>query len=749
MQVKKCFSIKTLKVIVVACLLMSLLIPNVFAEDFVPSTNEFDGTYEQVAKTDAITMYADMNNGYFVLENRSNGYLWYSVPNDVKEDNITAGTMRSNLKSQLIVNYVDKEDEKTAALTKSVNSYMSSVDSNDVKVKKIKNGIRVTYGFSEIGMEIPVEYTISKDGFVATVLLSQIKEGKVSYLVSVNLLPSFGGARTGSDGYLFYPDGCGTLINFKEHASLNSTVSKPCYGNEKTDTNPTEKITDEQIIRMPVFGVVRENQNALFGIVEEGDAIAGISAFCSTDSCGYSTVSSVASYRYWDDKLMFKEVAGIQKTLYRVSKSHTNQKRYSVRYSMLTGEDANYVGMANLYRKYLTESKKINEKIDLPTFNLALYGSVGIDASFLGVHFTHIQKLTTYSQAKDIVEDISNDGVKSLSLRYIGWQKSGISNSKLVDADNISSKLGGKSKWKKLTSYLQENDFDFYPEVDLLSFQKNGGGITSKKNAIRNIFDDVAEQVEYSPSVYTVLADEKPIYLLKYSSLGKTVEKLLKTYKKTNVGNISVAKVGDILYSDFSDVTSYKEKSYKQAQESLKTLKKNLKKVAVAGGNAYALPYATKVYDTPIYSSGNLNFDEDVPFYQIALHGLVNMTTPSIMQTQDITTAFLKTVECGCELQFAGINEQATVLTGTQFDTLYNTTYSDWKEYAKGIYSDYKPVLNKIYNQKIIAHKKLSDNVYETEYANGIKVIVNYGSTDYEVNGTNVCSAKSFTEMGR
>ena len=334
-------------------------------------------------------------------------------------------------------------------------------------------------------------------------------------------------------------------------------------------------------------------------------------------------------------------------------------------------------------------------------------------------------------------------------MNSFGWQKSGIANDELVDAGSISSKLGGKSKWKKLTAYLKKCDYDFYPEVDLLSFKSNGGGITSKKSAIRDIFGDVSKQVEYSPSVYTTLANDKSMYLLKYSLLEKTVGKLLKNYKKTNVNNISISRVGDMLYSDFSDSSSYKEKSYKQAQDSLKTLKKSLKNVAVAGGNAYTLPYATKVYDTPIFSSGSLNFDEDVPFYQIALHGLVNMATPSVMQTQDIITAYLKTVECGCELQFAGISEDATVLTGTQFDTLYNTTYSDWKEYAKEMYNDYKSVLNKIYNQKIITHKKLTENVYQTEYANGTVVIVNYGGINYEVNGVTVCAAKSFTEMGR
>lgn len=164
-----------------------------------------DPTYKKVAETYNMAMYADMDNGYFVLENRKNGYLWYSVPKDSDSDTITKGTVRSNIKSQLIVNYVDREDEKTTAYTKSQNSYISSVENGDIKVEEITGGIRVTYGFSDIDMKIPVEYTLKDDKFVATVVFSEIKEGKTSYLVSLNILPMLGAAATGEEGYLFYP----------------------------------------------------------------------------------------------------------------------------------------------------------------------------------------------------------------------------------------------------------------------------------------------------------------------------------------------------------------------------------------------------------------------------------------------------------------------------------------------------------------------------------------------------------------
>lgn len=740
-----------IRISVTLCLAFSLLIFQVNADVSVTTDEthlQSDPTYKKVASTDKIAMYADMENGYFALQNLKNGYLWYSVPKDPDADTITKGTVRSNIRSQLIVNYVDKEDEKTAAFTKSVNSYMSSVENGDIEVSEILNGIRVTYGFEEIDMTIPVEYILEDDRFVATVVFSEIDEGKTSYLVSLNVLPTLGAAATGEEGYLFYPDGSGALINFSEHTSLTEHISKKCYGEEKAVSNKTEKSTYEETVKMPVFGTVRSGGNALLGIVEQGDSIAEISAYCSTYSCGYNAVSSTASYRFWSEKLMFKGVSGIQKTLYRVSKNHTAQERYSVGYYMLEDSDANYVGMANRYRQYLMDKQGLKKKIISPTFNLTLYGSVGIDASFLGIHFTRIQKLTTYSQAKEIVGKLTENGFDSISVRYIGWQKSGITNDKLKNAATLSSKLGGKSDWNSLSSYLNDKEYDFFPEVKFLSFQKSGGGITTRKSAIRTMFDDIAKQVKYSPSVYKVLETEKPLYLLKYSLLDKAMNKILNKYDKTGVKNISVSEISEMLYSDFSENEAYREESYQSVIKALEKLQNGFNKVAITGGNMYAVPFATKVYDTPIYSSGNLNYDKDVPFYQIVLHGIVNLTTPSVMQSQDSITCLLKSVEAGCELQFAGISESATVLMNTEYDTLYNTKFSDWKDYAREWYSAYQPLLEKIYNQKIVGHKCLSDKVYQTDYENGISVIVNYGDTDYAPNGTTVCKAKYFAESG-
>ena len=94
------------------------------------------------------------------------------------------------------------------------------------------------------------------------------------------------------------------------------------------------------------------------------------------------------------------------------------------------------------------------------------------------------------------------------------------------------------------------------------------------------------------------------------------------------------------------------------------------------------------------------------------------------------------------------MKETSSVLTGTEYDKLYNTTFSDWKDYAINWYSEYQPLLEKIYDQKIVGHKCIAHKVYQTDYENGVSIIVNYSDNDYKINGVTLCKAKYFAELG-
>lgn len=62
-------------------------------------------------------------------------------------------------------------------------------------------------------------------------------------------------------------------------------------------------------------------------------------------------------------------------------------------------------------------------------------------------------------------------------------------------------------------------------------------------------------------------------------------------------------------------------------RENLAVLAGKRKNLAVGGGNAYVLPYATRLYDIPDKDSGYYQNSAAVPFYQMVVHGCVDYSS--------------------------------------------------------------------------------------------------------------------------
>ena len=283
----------------------------------------------------------------------------------------------------------------------------------------------MVYSFKKSGITVPVNYFLTGDGFSAEIDVKNIDEGKKSYLIGVNLLPTFGAGNWESEGSLFVPDGSGALIPFNGHNDMKTSYVLPVYGEEKAVLK-NQKVLSNETVRMPVFGTIKQN-NALMGIISHGDTSASVTALYGTDSRGYNSISSVMNYRTLDSKEMFKNQGGISRTLYRVSSAHASFDTFRTDYYLLDGDSADYVGMAEKYREYLTRSGKLkNSELQKPTFNIEMYGAADISTTFLGVKYNKTVKLTTFEEAEKIIRTVTDKGMNSLSVRFIGWSGAGL-----------------------------------------------------------------------------------------------------------------------------------------------------------------------------------------------------------------------------------------------------------------------------------------------------------------------------------
>jgi hypothetical protein len=237
--------------------------------------------------------------------------------------------------------------------------------------------------------------------------------------------------------------------------------------------------------------------------------------------------------------------------------------------------------------------------------------------------------------------------------------------------------------------------------------------------------------------------------LLKPIKFAEVADKYLKSFIKLGAQNISLSSLTNSLYSDFDNKNVYSRSELTSVVgEIIASYKEQGLSVSGDNANGYTLPLVDKVYNAPLFSSGYTLFDEEIPFYEIVLHGYTTMISPPAVQSCDVLYTYLRSIEAGVELCWSGIYENSANYTDTEYDDmLYCTTYTLWKDEAAAKYAAYQPLLEKIYDQKIVGHGYAADGVSVTTYESGIKVYVTYNDTDVTVDGITV-SAKNFSYKG-
>ena len=717
---------------------------------------EISPDYTEIAANENLSLSADLVTGNFAIKNLKNGFVWYSTPNNTEFDGFSKGEIERFSKSQLIVGYVNAEDEVDTSRV----AYLDFEELIETEVATIDNGIRVMYTFEvsfakEEGEEaaeeeaettlvkVPVDYYLEDDHFSAKVDIKSAEYTDAVLITEYNVLPYFGAGSWMDDGYLFVPDGSGALISFNEHQNDAYNYDELVYGDDLSVFSEEVIGLGTQSVRMPVFGIINGTDNALFGIVDKGASAASILASPANSGKGYSTASSKINTKLVSTTTMFSKSSNLQ-SIFRLTEDSDDVVDFKVDYYVLNGKDADYVGMANTYRDYLLEKELlVKNELSAPVLNVDVYGAIDVKANLLGFTYRKLQSLTTYDQAIQMADSLKKEGINNIGIRYKGWANNGITNKEIADDVKLIGLLGGKKGYKAFTEYTNKNGIQLYNDADLTTFTEGKTKFASKTS-----FSEVYYEYQYLRSVYAYDLNGYAKMLLNPKYLAENANKYISSFKKSGNKNLSISDLTDNVYSHLKRGESiYRTKYVTEAEKILENVKKNGLNLAGENSNAYAFKHLNKIYKAPIFSSGYNVFDSEVPFYEIVLHGYIPMTGEPMVQSTDSQVTFLKCVESGMELLWNGIHEQSEILSDSNYDDLYGSTYSLWIDDAAKKYSQYQPLLEKIYDKTIVDHKEVKKNVTLTEYDNGVKVYVNYTDADVTVDGIKV-PAKNFAYKG-
>lgn len=590
-------------------------------------------------------------------------------------------------------------------------------------------------------LKISIEYKLQNDQLVVTVPLERVEFEKSMNLLDVKLLTAFGAGSTADEGYIVVPSGSGGIINFNNGKQREDPYLQPIYGMD-TIMMPGSQMQSSQSARLPIFGI-KSGDDAYLAYIDEGAAIASISADVSGRKNSYNTVSPQFLLRSYDQNHQLTETKVVEKHMY--------SSNITTKYCFLEQDKADYSGMAGYYRDMLIEAgslKRLDVTTDQP-FYLDLLGAAQKMQVTLGVPNQAVESLTTYEEANMILDELSELNINAVQLRYQGWFNRGV-NHDVANKIKLDKQVGSKKELSALDSRLRKQNGALYPDVSFSLVPYNSKGYSFSSETARMIAGYTGNMAPYSPSnLFMTSNSENGVSMINSAhALPDQITDFISAFGKLPVNNISLRDMGDILSSDKNKKRpADRETAMKINKEQLARLAEATDSTMISGGNSYALGYADHLIDVPTYVDRYYIIDQEIPFYQIVVHGYVDYagTAVNISENYDEQRELLRMVEYGYAPHFVWTYKPTADLQDTSFTRHYSTYYSDWIDTANTFYTVSKQMNEPVRTAEVIKHIIHPNGLREMRYDNGIINYINYSDVELKANGV-IVSSNSYTQ---
>ncbi|MDN4070140.1 DUF5696 domain-containing protein [Paenibacillus vini] len=642
---------------------------------------------------------------------------------------------------------LDDQVKKPLVLKKMLAAFQEAgYTEEDLAADNEANGYGAGGGAEKPNFTVPLEYRLDGDSLVVSVPVGQVTESAKHRIRSIDLLRFFGAAGTKEAGYMLVPDGSGALIRLNNGKVKEEQYVQRVYGDDPND-NSWSRGQVARKATMPVYGM-KAGDTAWFAVIEEGDAIASIAADISGKQNSYNYVFSSFAVR-GEDELELYTGDQIQEIQLLSDKIYSGD--LAVRYRFLTGEDASYSGMAQVYRESLVAQNKLNpleEGTNLP-FYLDVLGSIDKQKSALGVPYDAVISMTSFEEAGEMAQQLEGDGIANVRMRYLGWFGKGVHHKPPVKAkaDRV---LGSVTDLKELSARLKEQGGGLYPDVAFQRVYRDDGNFNPSSDAARFVTREVAELYPYDRNMNRMDPYYGTYNLLSPAKLPFYVDEFAKSYDKYGIGALSLRDLGAVLSSDYRvQRVVFREDAKSIVSDQLRKLSDSFPDLMVADASAYSWPYAKHVIDVPASSSRFSLSDEEIPFYQMVVHGFIDYAGEALNlgDQQEVRRQMLSSVELGTSPHFLWSYEPSSTLKFTRFDYMYSTEYQAWYDEAVSYYKEVNEVLGPLRNVPIAEHIRHREGVVEVRYEGGASVIINYTDQAVTINGVRV-DAQHFAAGG-
>jgi hypothetical protein len=677
----------------------------------IPPAQEIPDTYEQVGENDTFQLHANPETLAFKVVDKRSGYIWNSNLDEVTEEDDLNRTWTSFAQSGISIDFLDDETDDDRA---SITNAEHTIDFNPTD-----QGFEATLTFTEPSISLVVIVELEEDGVRVEVPFDSITEADPEFRLGLlHLYPFMGAVNENSvPGYMFIPDGSGTLIRMAAQTRARNMFYGRYYGADlgMISTLPYDIFINRAFqLSIPVLGMVHgEKENAYLAVIEKGASYGELRAHPAGVTTKFNFLYNTFVYNQSYFQATNREGAGVT-----VLQPATNAFDVVVHYRFLTGEESDYVGMARSYQEYLLDKGLLQAHLD-PSED------IGIKLEFLGGEKERILfwdrsfAVTTIAQMKEILNTLE---VKNPEVVYYGWQPGG-AYSMYPPSLEIDGVLG---KGGDLTSFANEiasanGHFSLY--LDPQAALWDVGGYSTRNDLAMSI-----TSVNLQGDIRS-----RRNYYLNLEALEARYGGILNDMANETAIGLAVDGLSKSLYSDFRNDTVVNREVAIQRYQALVA--------QTEGGNAfylpndYMFPYMRAYYDMPLSDSGYLYTSETVPFLQIALGGYIPMYSKGLNFSPNLRADMLRHADYGVYPSFFLTHEPTAAFLQTSSGWIFSSWYQQWEPDVEETYQWLNALLGPVKGEQVVARERLIDGVYATTYSNGQQIIVNYNRTPFNQGG--------------
>lgn len=700
-----------------ALLVLAALLSSPWAAAATPNHPEIPPSYESVAENDAFRLYVDKATLAFKLLDKRSGYVWHSGVDETVQGDRLNKPWRAFAQSGISIQYLDERAiGKRISITNATHA---------LEIAPISQGVSARVTFQDFGIAIGVNLQLEAEGVRVEVPFDSIREDDPKFRLGMLYLYPFLGATRGSSipGYMFLPDGTGTLVRFADSTKAQNMFYGRYYGPDLgiISSLPYDpRVNRPYPISYPVFGMVHgEGQNAFLCVVEEGAAYAEVQAHPAGIITNFNFVHNAFIYNQSYFQATNRSGAGVT-----MVQRHTNAFDLVMHYRFLAGQEADYAGMARSYRQFLIERGHLRKT---PVTN----PNIGIRLEFLGgdkervLLWHRFVPMTTIAQMAQILAALD---IPNPQVIYYGWQPLGASHMPPTSL-KLERRLGSLDDLIALADKVAAEGGAFSLYLDPQAALEGEPGYSPRNDLAMSITSQRLEGYNrYANFCFNLDALRR-----RFSALARDVG------LRPAVG-LALDGIGFTLYSDFREKRPFNREQAAQAYVAL--LAEPRLPLGFYRPNDYLWGIARAYYDMPLGDNGYVYSSEPVPFLPIVLAGYVPYYGEALNFSPNLQEDLLRHADFGIYPSYFLTHEPTANMLNTPSQWIYTSSYAQWGEQIRQTYRSLNALLAPVQGQEITARQKLADGVFATRYANGKQIVVNYTDRPFAYAGHSI-GAKS------